>query len=151
MHPVRKKRLLLILAVVLGLSLAIGLLLYAMQENVNHFYTPSELNEKQSQIKDRTFRLGGMVQKGSIKHTNDVTVTFIIEDTVSEVTAEYSGILPDLFREGQGVVIEGKLNSNGKIIASQVLAKHDENYMPPQIQKKLDNVSRQATNKKSSD
>ncbi|MBJ7555257.1 cytochrome c maturation protein CcmE [Marinomonas spartinae] len=133
MHPVRRKRLITIAIIVLVLSGAIGLVLYALQQNINLFYTPTQiaLGDAPTGV---NIRAGGMVVKGSVKRDiNTLFVSFNVTDFKHTVHIEYHGILPDLFREGQGIVAQGKLLSNGTFLASQVLAKHDEKYMPPDV------------------
>ena len=128
----RQKRL---IAIVGGMSLvaiAAGLVLYAFQGNMVFFFTPSQVAAKEAPV-DRAFRVGGMVEKGSVMRQSDgLTVTFVVTDTAQKVPVAYKGVLPDLFKEGKGVVAEGTLGSDGVFRASQVLAKHDENYMPPE-------------------
>ncbi len=114
------------------LGLALGLVLNAMRDNIVFFYSPSDIMEKGIEP-GRQIRLGGLVEKGSLEHTGPATISFVVTDMSDEITVTYTGILPDLFREGQGVVAEGKLQADGTFIASSVLAKHDENYMPPEV------------------
>ncbi|MFT7109318.1 MAG: cytochrome c-type biogenesis protein CcmE [Psychrobacter glaciei] len=133
MHPQRKQKLLIILFMVGGIALAIGLMLVALKDNINLFYTPQQIADGEAPI-DRTIRAGGMVVEGSVKRAkDDLTVMFDVTDSKAEVTIRYTGILPDLFREGQGIVALGQINQQGQFIASEVLAKHDENYMPPEV------------------
>ncbi|MFK5984064.1 MAG: cytochrome c maturation protein CcmE [Pseudomonadota bacterium] len=133
MTPARKKRLSLIAILVLGTSLAVGLILKAMNENVMFFFSPTQVQAGEAP-KNRPFRIGGMVVMGSVKRSSDsVKVTFDLSDNENVVSVEYSGILPDLFREGQGIIANGRLNEEGQIVAEEVLAKHDENYMPPEV------------------
>ncbi len=115
------------------LLIAAGLVLNAFEDNLVFFYSPSELAEKA--IPDgRRFRLGGLVEEGSVNRLADgLTVEFVITDLAATVAVRYRGPLPDLFREGQGVVTEGKMSEGGIFIADNVLAKHDENYMPPEV------------------
>jgi len=125
--------------IVLGvgiLSLAVLLVGVALRDTIVFFHTPKEVAEKGIAAGKR-FRLGGLVAKGTIKRGTGTTVEFIITDTVKTIPVSYSGVLPDLFREGQGVVAEGKLDASGRFIADTVLAKHDENYMPPEVAKAL--------------
>lgn len=133
MTPKRQKRLMLIIVLVAGVSIAVGLALKAFNQNLMYFYTTTEVNEgivPQGQM----IRLGGLVVEGSVNRpNNDVKIEFKLTDNNSEVMVEYSGILPDLFREGQGVLAHGKLNNQQIFIADEVLAKHDENYMPPEV------------------
>lgn len=117
------------------LAVAAILVLFAMRSSIVFFYTPSDL-EKQVLAKDQRFRLGGLVADGSIKRGNGTKVRFVVTDTIKTVPVTYDGILPDLFREGQGVVTEGRLK-DGVFMADSVLAKHDETYMPPEVAKSL--------------
>jgi cytochrome c-type biogenesis protein CcmE len=131
MKPHRRKRLYGIMAVLLGVGLAASLTIYALGQNVNLYFTPSQL-ALNPPLDNHIFRLGGMVKKASlVRKPNSLTVNFILTDYQHEIMIEYTGILPALFRDGQGVVIQGKLTTSGKFIADQVLAKHDEKYMPP--------------------
>lgn len=137
MNPLRKKRLLIILATLAGIAIAVGLALSALQQNINLFYTPTQIANGDAP-QDTRIRAGGMVEEGSLKRTGDsLDVEFVVTDFVKAVTIRYRGILPDLFREGQGIVALGKLNSDGVLIADEVLAKHDEKYMPPEVTKAL--------------
>lgn len=122
---------------VLGAGLATAFALKSFNENLMYFFSTTDVVEGKAP-KDTLFRLGGMVIKGSVKRPNDgMTVRFKLTDFSKEVTVEYTGILPDLFREGQGIVAHGKLNTQGVFIAEEVLAKHDENYMPPEVKDSL--------------
>lgn len=122
-----------ILAILLGVALAASLAIYALGQNVNVYFTPSQAIIDKAPI-DRTLRMGGMVKEGSVKRESDsLTVSFILTDYEHEMPVQYTGILPALFREGQGIVAQGKLNASGMFMAEQVLAKHDEKYMPPNI------------------
>jgi cytochrome c-type biogenesis protein CcmE len=133
MNPLRKQRLWVVIWIVVGVSGALGLGLYALRQNINLFYTPSQVWAG-SAPREHVFRVGGLVRKGSVQHTKGtLQVSFVLSDTAHDLRVYYNGVLPDLFREGQGVVAEGQLNQNGTFIASQVLAKHDEKYMPPQV------------------
>ncbi len=119
--------------IVTGTAIALALALNAFQSNLLYFISPSEVNAGQAPV-DKAFRVGGLVVEGSVvRPDNDLMVQFEVTDTVHTVPVQYSGILPDLFRDGQGVVIKGRLNANGIFEASEVLAKHDENYMPPEV------------------
>jgi cytochrome c-type biogenesis protein CcmE len=118
------------------LGLAVGLVLVALRDSIVFFYTPSEVAEKHLETGQR-FRLGGLVEDGSVKRGEGTTVSFVITDKRSTLPVTFTGVLPDLFREGQGVVAEGMLTSDGAFRADSVLAKHDENYMPPEVAKKL--------------
>lgn len=132
----RHKRAGLIIGGVAAIALAAYFVLNAFQSNLVFFFTPTQVDAGEAP-KNRTFRIGGMVKTGSVQRDN-LTVSFIVTDTAKEVPVTYTGILPDLFREGKGVVAQGQLNGNGKFTASEVLAKHDENYMPPEAQHALD-------------
>lgn len=128
----RHKRLILITAGLGTLGLAAWLVLSAFQQNMVFFFTPTQVYSGEAP-KGRSFRIGGMVEAGSIKRQPDgVTVTFIVTDTAKQIPVTYKGILPDLFKEEKGVVAQGKLDAEGKFVAEEVLAKHDENYMPPE-------------------
>jgi cytochrome c-type biogenesis protein CcmE len=118
------------------LGVAVGLVLFALRDSIVFFYTPSEVAEKHLETGQR-FRLGGLVEDGSVKRGEGTTVSFVITDKRSTLPVTYTGVLPDLFREGQGVVAEGMLTAGGVFHADSVLAKHDENYMPPEVAKKL--------------
>jgi cytochrome c-type biogenesis protein CcmE len=118
------------------LAVAAGLVLFALRDTIVFFYTPSEVSEKNVAPGQR-FRLGGLVQEQTLIRGEGKTVTFDITDTAKSITVNYTGILPDLFREGQGVVAEGKLDGGGNFVADTVLAKHDENYMPKEVADKL--------------
>lgn len=138
MNPVRRQRLLLVLLLLAGVSTAIALALFALSENINHYFSPGQMVNGEAPI-DKTIRGGGIVVPDSVERDPDsLTVTFLIETGGAEVEVEYTGILPDLFREGQGIIGTGKLDENGRFIADQLLAKHDENYMPPEVQKAID-------------
>ena len=139
MNPRRKKRLLAVTAIVFGIGAVIGLVLYALQENINLFYTPSELIEGKGPNKEKPhigqkLRIGGMVVPGSVsRDESSLQVSFTLIDTGPLVTIKYQGILPDLFREGQGIVAQGVLVEPNVIEAFEVLAKHDEEYMPAEV------------------
>jgi cytochrome c-type biogenesis protein CcmE len=133
----RKQRRAVLIATCLAvLGVAVGLVLFALRDSIVFFYTPSEVAEKQLAPGQR-FRLGGLVEDGSVKRGEGTTVSFVVTDKRSTLPVTYIGVLPDLFREGQGVVAEGMLTSDGLFHADSVLAKHDENYMPPEVAKKL--------------
>lgn len=134
MKPIRKKRLYLILLMLVGVAAAAWFGLKAFNENLMYFYSTSDVIDGKAP-KDHLFRLGGMVVKGSVQRPGDgMTVKFTLTDMAKQVDVEYTGILPDLFREGQGIVANGKLNEKGLFVAQEVLAKHDENYMPPEVE-----------------
>ncbi|MCQ8115823.1 cytochrome c maturation protein CcmE [Methylomonas rosea] len=133
MKPIRKQRLFLIILMLAGLGLAATFALKAFNENLMYFFSTSDVAAGKAPT-NAVFRLGGMVVKGSVERPNaDLLVRFKLSDFEKEVTVEYSGILPDLFREGQGIVAKGQLDSRGVFVAEEVLAKHDENYMPPEV------------------
>lgn len=137
MNPRRKKRLGIVLAIFIGLGATIGLVLYALNQNMDLFYTPSELvngkDGKKPEVGQR-LRIGGMVEVGSVKRDpSSLKVSFLLHDKGPSVTVIYEGILPDLFREGQGIVAQGVLKDATTVEAFEVLAKHDEEYMPPEI------------------
>ncbi len=137
MNPVRKKRLYIVLAILVGVAIAVSLALSALQQNINLFYTPTQIANGEAPV-DTRIRAGGMVADGSLKRTGDsLDVEFVVTDFAKNVTIQYRGILPDLFREGQGIVALGKLNADGVLVADEVLAKHDEKYMPPEVTKAL--------------
>jgi cytochrome c-type biogenesis protein CcmE len=118
------------------LGVAVGLVLYAMRDSIVFFYSPSEVAEMKVAPGQR-FRLGGLVETGSVVRDEGTTVRFVVTDRSRNLPVTYTGVLPDLFREGQGVVAEGTLAADGVFHADNVLAKHDENYMPPEVAKKL--------------
>jgi len=133
MKPMRRKRLWLILLMVAGVSVAAWFGLRSFNENLMFFFSTSQVAAGEAP-KDHLFRLGGMVVKGSVQRPGTgLTVKFTLTDMAKEVPVEYTGILPDLFREGQGIIANGKLNEQGVFVAQEVLAKHDENYMPPEV------------------
>ncbi len=118
------------------LGVAVGLVLYAMRDSIVFFYSPSEVAKMQISPGQR-FRLGGLVETGSVAHGEGATIRFVVTDKIASLPVTFTGVLPDLFREGQGVVAEGVLEPDGVFHADNVLAKHDENYMPPEVAKKL--------------
>lgn len=126
----------------IALCLAAFLVLNAFQSNLVFFFSPSQVAAGEAPL-NRTFRVGGMVKAGSLAR-KDLTVSFIVTDTAREIPVTYTGILPDLFREGKGVVAQGKLGSDGLFTAAEVLAKHDENYMPPEAQHAVDQAHKTA-------
>lgn len=144
MNPRRQKRLLAVGSIVLLVAAAIGLMLSALSNNIDHFYTPSEIIDgKQGKLPSvgQRLRIGGMVVPGTVKRDEQtLDVTFDLIDTGPVVTVSYNGILPDLFREGQGIVATGKLTENDFIVADEVLAKHDEEYMPPELAEKMKGI-----------
>lgn len=126
----RHKRLALIGGIVAAVGAATALVLNALDSNINFSYTPSEIAAKKAPI-NRTFRVGGLVKEGTVKR-DGVDVQFVVTDTAQTVAVQYRGILPDLFKEGKGVVAQGQMRDDGIFVAREVLAKHDENYMPPE-------------------
>jgi cytochrome c-type biogenesis protein CcmE len=118
------------------LALAVGLVLFALRDSIVFFYSPSEVAEMHL-LPGQRFRLGGLVENGSLQRGEGTTVRFVVTDNAKTLPVTYTGVLPDLFREGQGVVAEGILQTDGVFHADSVLAKHDENYMPPEVAKKL--------------
>ena len=139
MTPRRRQRLVLVGLIVVGCTIATGLALLALRENINLFFSPSQIVDGTAPS-NTTIRLGGMVVAGSIQRGDNLGVTFVLTDLAEQVTVAYEGILPDLFREGQGIVTQGKLDSTGRFLAEQVLAKHDETYMPPEVNDALRKV-----------
>ncbi|HET6670315.1 MAG TPA: cytochrome c maturation protein CcmE [Pyrinomonadaceae bacterium] len=134
----RHKRLGFIVAGLAGLGIAAALVLSAFQENLVFFFSPSQVAAKEAPL-DRTFRVGGLVQAGTVKRDSDgLTVRFVVTDTAESIPVVYKGILPDLFKEGKGCVAQGKIGADGVFYADQVLAKHDENYMPPEAGQAID-------------
>jgi len=133
MNPKRKQRLILIVFLLIGFSTVIGLAMYALTENINLFYNPTQISNGEAPIGAR-IRAGGMVVEGSVARDADsLRNIFLLTDHNANVSVEFTGILPDLFREGQGIVALGRLNDKRVLIADEVLAKHDENYMPPEV------------------
>lgn len=133
MKPARKKRLLLIALMVTGIAVGVGFALKSLDENIMFFFSPSEVVAGKAP-QGRLFRMGGMVVAGSVSRPGEgLTVHFDIADNSDSVTVRYTGILPDLFREGQGIIANGRLSEDGAFVAQEVLAKHDENYMPPEL------------------
>ena len=135
----RHKRIAIIVGALAGLGVAAGLVLNALQSNVAFFFTPTQVTTGEAP-KNRAFRVGGMVRQGSLKR-DQMTVRFVITDTAKDVEVSYTGILPDLFKEGKGAVVQGKLGADGQFVATEVLAKHDENYMPPEAKHAVDQAA----------
>jgi cytochrome c-type biogenesis protein CcmE len=134
----RTKRALAIAGGVATLGVVTALVLNAFQSNLVFFFSPTQVAAAEAP-KDRAFRIGGLVEPGSVKRdANGLTVTFVVTDTAKTVPVSYTGMLPDLFSEGKGVVAQGKLRGDGVFMAEQVLAKHDENYMPPEAAEALE-------------
>lgn len=133
MTPTRKRRLIAVLLILAGVGVASTVAFYSLQENMLYFQSPSDL-ASQPIPPGRQFRLGGLVKPGSVSRGQDgLAMRFVVTDGPEDIMVEYVGILPDLFREGQGVIARGALNGSGLFEASEVLAKHDENYMPPEV------------------
>ncbi len=133
----KRRRLLVVVFALVALGASAGLVSMALKDNLSFFFSPTALVEKPMQA-GRRFRLGGLVQDESIKRESDgLTISFIVTDGANTVAVRYTGLLPDLFREGQGVVAAGSLNEKGVFVATEVLAKHDENYMPPEVAEAL--------------
>jgi cytochrome c-type biogenesis protein CcmE len=138
----RYKRFVWVILGLLVISVAVALVLRAFNSNLVFFYTPSDIAQKKAP-QDRTFRLGGLVTADSLKRDPDgLTVKFLVTDTAETIPISFTGILPDLFKEGKGVVVQGKLGPDGVFKASEVLAKHDENYMPPEAASALQQAGR---------
>jgi cytochrome c-type biogenesis protein CcmE len=143
----RTKRIAMVAGGLAALAVAAGLVLTAFQQNLVFFFTPSQVAAKEAP-QGKTFRIGGMVEKGSVARQADgLTVRFMVTDTAKSIPVMYRGALPDLFREGKGVVAQGRVGADGVFVASEVLAKHDENYMPPEAAeavKRANETSRKA-------
>jgi cytochrome c-type biogenesis protein CcmE len=137
MHPARKQRLWVVMSIVVFSSAAIGLAVYALRGNINLFYPPAAVAAGQAPV-DTPIRVGGMVLDGSVQRADDsLQVRFTVTDYQANVDVVYEGILPDLFAEGEGVVASGRLDAGGVLRAEEILAKHDENYMPPEVAEAL--------------
>jgi len=137
-NPLRKKRLMIVLAILAGVGLTVTLALVALKQNINLFYTPSQIAAGEAP-QGAKIRAGGLVKEGSVvRSEQDLSVRFVVTDGVAEVSIRYQGMLPDLFREGQGIVANGTLTSRESFEATEVLAKHDETYMPPEVQDALE-------------
>lgn len=133
MHPIRKQRLQFVLLIIVASSLAAGLVAYMLGQNANYFFTPSQVLQGEAP-ENVTIRAGGMVVEGSIERSPDsLEVSFLVSDGMSDLQVKYSGILPDLFAENEAAIATGKLDSDTILNATQVLAKHDENYTPPEV------------------
>jgi cytochrome c-type biogenesis protein CcmE len=143
----RHQRALIIVAALIVIGVAALLILNALNSNIALYVTPSEVAAGKAP-KDQAFRIGGMVKDGSLKR-DGLTVHFVITDLVKDIPVSYTGILPDLFKEGKGAVIQGRMDSNGQFVASEVLAKHDENYMPPEAKHALEQAQKNSVNNRS--
>ena len=137
----RHKRIALIVGGLAAVAIAATFALNAFRSNLVFFFTPTQVATGEAPT-EKSFRIGGMVREGSIKR-DGMNVSFVVTDMAKDVQVQYTGILPDLFKEGKGVVAQGKLGENGLFVASEVLAKHDENYMPPEAQHALDQAKKQ--------
>jgi cytochrome c-type biogenesis protein CcmE len=146
MHPKRAQRLILIVFLLLGVSTVVALSLFVLNENMNYFYSPAKIVAGEAPVGPR-IRAGGMVVEGSVvRDPQSLAVSFVLTDYAATVQVRYVGILPDLFREGQGVVAIGKLNPDRVMVAEEVLAKHDETYMPPEVAEALEQAHPASTN-----
>ena len=135
----RQKRLAFIAAGMVALGLATAFVLNAFRSNLVFFFTPTQVSQGEAPL-NLVFRVGGLVKEGSLRRDQPV-IEFVITDTAQDIQVRYSGLLPDLFQEGKGVVAQGRLDERGQFTASEVLAKHDENYMPPEAQHALDKAT----------
>jgi len=134
----RRKRMIAVGVLLTGMAITAVLLISAFRQNLLYFYTPTQIANGEAAI-DKGIRIGGLVKDGSLQRTEGtLEISFLVTDKVNEIPVKYSGILPDLFREGQGIVARGKMDENGVFVAEEILAKHDENYMPPEAQDALD-------------
>jgi cytochrome c-type biogenesis protein CcmE len=135
----RRKRLLVVLGILGGVAASVSLAVMASRENIMFYYDPSQVVQGKAPVEKR-FRIGGMVVKGSVaRKPGDLQVRFVLTDFAHQVPVEYTGVLPDLFREGQGIIAHGTMNATGAFVADEVLAKHDEKYMPPEVAASLKN------------
>ena len=135
-----KFRILLLTLSVISLLVILFLILKSLEENIVYFFSPTEINNKVNIELDKKIRIGGLVKENSVKK-NDEFLIFIVTDLKNEIIVSYKGLVPNLFSEGKGVVAEGKLKDKKYFNASKILAKHDENYMPPEVKKALDNIN----------
>jgi cytochrome c-type biogenesis protein CcmE len=139
----RQKRFAYIVAGLAIVGIAVGLVLNALRSNVAFYFTPTQIFNKEAPL-NKAFRVGGLVESGSLKREGDgLTVHFVVTDTAKSIPVIYKGILPDLFREGKGVVAQGRVEADGIFRADEVLAKHDENYMPPEAKAAIDQAQKQ--------
>ena len=138
----RHKRIAIIVGGLASLGVATYFVMNALNSNIALFYTPTQIAAGEAP-KERVFRIGGMVKEGTVQR-NAMTIRFIVTDTAKEVPVAYTGILPDLFKEGKGVVAQGKMGADGQFVATEVLAKHDENYMPPEAKHAIDQAGKTA-------
>jgi cytochrome c-type biogenesis protein CcmE len=134
----RRKRIAIVCSILAGMGIAAALILTAFEKNLLYFYSPTQVVDGEAPT-ERAFRIGGLVLNDSVERNQDnLQVSFVLTDTVNQIKVTYEGILPDLFREGQGIVANGKLDANNVFNAEEVLAKHDENYMPPEVAQALE-------------
>ena len=134
----RRKRMIAVAVLMTGMAITAVLLISAFRQNLLYFYTPTQIANGEAAI-DKGIRIGGLVKDGSLQRTDGtLEIRFLVTDKVNDIPVQYSGILPDLFREGQGIVARGKMDTDGVFVAEEILAKHDENYMPPEAQDALD-------------
>ena len=137
MNIKQKKRLWVVMGVFLILAMIVSLVAFALRQNISLYYTPEQIIRHQAPL-DRTIRMGGMVMSQSlVQHKQPLDIDFVVTDYKGQIKVHYHGLLPDLFREGQGIVVKGKLTSYNAFEAKEVLAKHDENYMPPEVKSSL--------------
>ena len=135
----RQRRVTLVVGILVGVSAAVALAVRAMNENVMFFFDPTQVASGEAPI-DKRFRLGGMVRPGTVvREPGTLEMSFVVTDFQKDVSVKYSGIVPDLFRENQGVVAHGRLGNDGVFVADEILAKHDENYMPPEVAEAIKN------------
>ena len=135
----RQRRVTLVVGILVGVSAAVALAVRAMNENVMFFFDPTQVASGEAPI-DKRFRLGGMVRPGTVvREPGTLEMSFVVTDFQKDVSVKYSGIVPDLFRENQGVVAHGRLGADGTFVADEILAKHDENYMPPEVAEAIKN------------
>lgn len=147
MKAARKKRLFFIIFLIAGVTVAAGFAMYAFNQNLMFYFSPTDVKQGKAPV-NKIFRMGGMVVEGTFKkEPKTLKVHFDLTDYEKTVSVEYTGILPDLFREGQGIISRGKLNAEGVFIAEEVLAKHDENYMPPEVAESLEKAKKKLEQK----
>jgi cytochrome c-type biogenesis protein CcmE len=138
MTPARRRRLVLVVSLVGGLGLATTLALRAFQENMLYFYSPTQIAEEGGYPLERAFRIGGLVADGSLqRQPGSMTLEFVVTDHAHNIPVRYTGVVPDLFREGQGVVARGRMSEDGRFEAEEIMARHDENYMAPEVAEAL--------------
>lgn len=141
----RRRRMVLVGLILAGVAGAAALALTAFQDNLLYYYSPSQVAAGEAPT-DRTFRVGGLVTEGSVeRNPGELELRFVVTDFANQVTVRYAGVLPDLFREGQGIIARGRLDGEGRFVAEEVLAKHDENYMPPEVAESLKHGQQGAT------